>query len=237
MSLLSICQAAADEAGLARPTSVVGNSSNTARQLLRFAIRTGRELVKESHPYLVKVGTLTTVASQQAYDFEDDLSITDFDHFVPWTHWNQSDSRRLIPVSADEWQEYQSGLATVSINTRYRLRGKDRKIYLHETPSAVETIQFEYVSKNYCQSAASAEQSVWTADTDTGILDEELFELGTLWRMLRRLGLAYADERADYERMKQQDLSRTRTPRILRADGYRDSISNIKDANWPAGGL
>lgn len=237
MALLQICQTAADEAGISRPSSVVSSTQTTARQLLRFAIRTGRDLVKRSHPYLIKVGTMATVNGQTEYDFEDDLSITDFDHFVPFTQWDQDDDRRLIPMSPQDHQEYLSGLSTVSLNTRFRLRGKNRTIVVYPTPSSAHDIQFEYVSKNYCLSAASAEQSVWTADNDTGVLDEELFELGTLWRMLRRLGLSYADERAEYERRVQHDLAQTRVPRKLRADGYVESIVNIPDANWPSAGL
>lgn len=237
MSLLTICQYAADECGINRPSTVIGSTITTSRQLLRFAIRTGRDFVKKSHPYLTKVGTLSTVDSQQSYDFEDDLSITDFDHFVPCTQWNQTDSRRLIPVGPDEWQQYQSGLATVSINTRYRLRGRNRSLILHETPSAVETVQFEYISTNYCVTAGDSELSVWTNDTDTGVIDEELFELGVIWRMLNRLGLQYAEQKAEYMRRLDQDLARTRTPRKLRADGHRETISNISDANWPTAGL
>lgn len=239
MSLLTICQYAADEAGLGRPSSIIGNSNTTARQLLRFAIRTGRELVRRNHPFLIKVGSFSTVSSQAAYDFEDDMSITDFDHFVPFTHWNQDENRTLIPVSPQEWQLFQSGLATVSLNYRYRIYGKDRQVYLHETPSSAETIQFEYISENYCESSGGTEQSVWTADTDVpvGEIDDELFELGVLWRILRRVGLSYSDERSEYEQTLMTDLARNRTPRVLRADGDTKSIDNIKDANWPSSGL
>ncbi len=237
MTLLTICETAADETGLSRPSSVISNTNTTARQLLRYAIRTGRDLVKAHHPYLTKVGNLTTVSSQQSYDFEDDMSITDFDHFVPSTQWDQSDSRRLIPVSPNEWQEYQSGLATVSLNTRFRLRGKGRSLLLHETPTSAVTIQFEYISKNYCLSNAAAEQSVWTADNDTGVLDEELFEFGVIWRQLRRMGLSYSSEYSEYKSAIQQDLSRTRIAKRLSADGRTSTISNISDANWPTAGL
>lgn len=239
MTLLSIGQYAADEAGLSRPSSIVGSTNTTARQLLQFAHRTGRDLVQKSHPYLVKIGTFDTVSSQQSYDFEDDMSITDWDHFVPFTAWNQDESRRWIPVSPQEWQEYQSGLATVSINQRYRILGKDRKVYLHETPTAAETIQFEYVSSHYCESTGGTSQARWAADNDTSVgdLDEELFELGVLWRILRRLGLSYADERREYDSVLMQNLARNKTPRVLSADGHSESIGNIKDANWPSSGL
>jgi hypothetical protein len=59
---------------------------------------------------------------------------------------------------------------------------------------------FEYVSNAWCQSATGVPQSAWAADTDTGNLDEYLIKLGLRWRMLRRLGMSYADELDEYER-------------------------------------
>ncbi len=58
----------------------------------------------------------------------------------------------------------------------------------------------EYVSNAWCRSAAGAPQTAWAADTDVGILDEYLIKLGLRWRMLRRLGMSYADELDEYER-------------------------------------
>lgn len=233
MSLLTICQAATDEVGLKRASSVIGSSDKTAKRCLRYAIRTGRELVKMSIPYLVKEATFSTVASQVSYDMEDDLSITDFDHFVPFTHWNRTTDRRQYPIGADEWQLYQSGLASVSINDRFRIRGSDRKIFIEPTPTSVETLAFEYVSKNYCKSAGEAEQSVWTADTDTGILDEELFELGIIWRLLNRMGQPYGEEKAEYQSML-NTIQAQINPMKVRLDGRLPESSNIPDANFPS---
>ncbi len=46
----------------------------------------------------------------------------------------------------------------------------------------------------------NATQSDWMADTDIALLDEDVIELGIIWRLLRRLGLDYSEELDEYER-------------------------------------
>lgn len=48
----------------------------------------------------------------------------------------------------------------------------------------------------------------WAADTDTALLDEDLIELGVIWRLQQRLGLAYAEEKDEYERQVRQAIAR-----------------------------
>ncbi len=48
----------------------------------------------------------------------------------------------------------------------------------------------------------------WTADTDTSLLSEELLELGVIWRLQQRLGLAYLEEKNEYERQVDQAVAR-----------------------------
>jgi hypothetical protein len=43
-------------------------------------------------------------------------------------------------------------------------------------------------------------QPDWTADTDVPLLDDDVIELGIIWRLLRRLGLAYDEEKDEYDR-------------------------------------
>lgn len=70
------------------------------------------------------------------------------------------------------------------------------------------TFVFEYVSKNWCMSANGTPQSQWQADSDVFLIDENLLELGIVWRMLRRLGLSYSEEREEYEREVDKAVAR-----------------------------
>ena len=226
MTLLTICQNAADETGLKQPSTVIGNSNQTAVRLLRFAIRTGRDLVRQSYPYLIKEHTFSTVASDNSYTLP-----ADFDHYVPFTHWNRTTSRRMFHIDPNFWQQLQSGLVTTSINDRFRIRGKDRDFLIEPTPTAIETVAFEYVSKNYCETAASADLSVWTNDTDTGIIDEELVELGVIWRILNRIGLPYAEEKSEYQRIVDTTKARL-SPQKISLNEYRPAHLNIPDTGF-----
>ena len=228
MSLLTICQAAADEVGLSRPSSIIGSSDKVSRRCLRYAIRVGRELVKGNIPYLFKEYTFNTVASTEAYELP-----SDFDHFVPYTHWNRTTDRRMYPIQPNEWQTYRSGLASVSINDRFRIRGANREMLLEPIPTSVESVAFEYVSKNYCESVGGAGKSVWTADTDVGVVDEELFELGIIWRLLSRIGQPYSEEKAEYTSML-NTMKAQINPQKIRIDGSAPIGANIPDANFPS---
>jgi hypothetical protein len=228
MTLLTICQNATDEVGLSKPASVIGSTDATAVRCFRYAVRTGREFVKANIPYLYKEHTFSTVAAQNNY-----TNPTDFDHFVPFTNWNRTTSRRMLPILPNNWQELKSGLATVSINDQFRIRGSDREMLLEPTPTSIETVSFEYVSKNYCENAGGTGQSVWSADTDVGVIDEELFELSLIWRLLNRMGEPYAEEKAEYQRLL-NTMKAQINPQKVHLDGHIPTPSNIPDANFPS---
>jgi hypothetical protein len=65
MTLLSICIAVADEVGIERPTSIVGNAQPTSQKLLRYANKTGTRLMKKvAWEVLRKEKTFTSVATE-----------------------------------------------------------------------------------------------------------------------------------------------------------------------------
>lgn len=228
MSLLTICQNAADEVGLRSPSSIVGSTDRVAVRCLRYAKRIGRELVLKNIPWLFKEHTFSTVNGTQTYSMP-----ADFDHFVPFTHWNRTTYRRMYPILPNEWQELQSGLATVSINDQFRIRGADKEFYIEPTPTGTETVAFEYVSKNYCENAGGTGLSVWTADTDVGVIDEEVFELGIIWRLLNRMGQPYAEEKAEYQRYLNTLIAQI-APQKVSLSGNRLTPANIPDSDFPS---
>ena len=87
MSLLTICQNVADFTGFERETTIIGNTSPTARQLLALAQREGKQLMR-SHtwPILLKEHTFSTANGTQSYALP-----TDFDRFVGDTAFNRTD--------------------------------------------------------------------------------------------------------------------------------------------------
>jgi hypothetical protein len=84
-----------------------------------------------------------------------------------------------------------------------------KSITLDPAPAAGgESIVYEYVTNQFCESAGGAGQSSWQSDSDVYKLDEYLVELDLKWRLLRRLGMSYSEE---YEEARTQiDLAKAR---------------------------
>jgi hypothetical protein len=136
--------------------------------------------------------TFPTVASTASYALP-----TDFDQLLKDTVFNRTRRRRMVgDLSPEQWQETQASLVTM-VNPAFRIRGS--LFYISPTPSSVETVAYEYMSKNWCQSSLSVGQSAWAADTDAGILNEELMTLGVIWRFKSKKGLDYAEDMSNYE--------------------------------------
>lgn len=237
MSLLTICQNVADYVGTSKPTLIVGNTEETAVRLLACAQAAGKELQRR-HNWLALITehTFSTVASQEDYDLPSDYS-----RLLNQTLWDRSNYEELRgPLTPQQWQEYKSSvLATTStIWSRYRIRNVSGtvKFSVFPTPTAVNSFVFEYISKNWCESSGGTDQEAWAADTDTGILDEYLLELGTRWRMLNRLGMVYAEEKSEYENEVGQAKARDGGAPILNISGRKRyqliGPQNVRDTGF-----
>jgi hypothetical protein len=193
MSLLTITQNAADRLGLPRPSTVVTASDENARFLLGVAQEEGKALY-DRHTWQVfqTEYTFPTVNGTASYALPDG-----FDQLLKDTVFNRTSRRRMVgDLSPAQWQETQASLVTM-VNPAFRIRGD--LFYISPTPTSAETIAFEYMSNNWCRSSSLVGQSAWAADTDTGILNEELMTLGVIWRFKSKKGLDYAEDMANYE--------------------------------------
>lgn len=199
MSLLTLCQNVARQVGLAVPATVAGNDDETVAAILAFAQREGRTLSR-LHDWVVlqKEHVFTTVAGTATYALP-----SDFRSLVTRTAWNRSGGRRLGgPTTPIHWQARRSSGTTRDVNDlRYRIVPESlmSKFTLDPVPTSAETLAFEYVSTVWCKSAGGVGQTAWAADSDEALIEENLIELGVIARVLNRLGLPYAEERAEYE--------------------------------------
>lgn len=131
---------------------------------------------------------------------------SDFERPVDSTMWDRTRFWSMRgPQSPQQWQLYKSSvIGRASIQRRFRIRNVNGVDYFSVDPVPTDNdsqLVFEYVSSSWCQSSAGVPQDQWMADTDTGIIDEYLITLDGRWRMLRRLGLSYQEEKAEAERM------------------------------------
>ena len=216
MSLLTIIQGAVDRIGsMTRPTTVVTNTDPTIRQLLSLAQQEGKELARIGDWQALKSEkTFITVALESQATASPVAIPTDFDWYLADTMYNRTSRRKVNgPLSGIEWQQMKATLVTL-VNPAFRFRGN--AIFISPTPTAGETVAYEYMTKNWCQSSLAVAQSAWAADTDTAVLDEEFHILGLHWRWKKAKGLDYAEEFSTYQMQTEQALMR---------DGGRPRIS------------
>ncbi len=201
MSLLDICQNAAGYAPVDEPSSIVGNANQTARSLLTYAKREGEQLYRRhTWTFLTKEYEFSTVASQRDYNLP-----SDFGWLINQTAWDRTNFWEMRgPLTPVEWQIYRSSVLSDTVSSRKRFRiwqtTGTKKFYIDPLPDSVDNLVFEYVSNQWCESSVGTPQTTWLADTDVGRLDEHLIELGVTWRLLNRLGMAYAEERDEYDK-------------------------------------
>ena len=236
MTLLSICTSAAQSVGIAAPSIIVGNSDDNAVRLLALAQRAGKSLFKRANwTILQKEYTFPTVASTAEYDLP-----SDFDHFIDDTAWDRTFFWSIRgPLSPQEWQILKSGLATsVALRKRFRVKqsvaSTGDKFFIDPTPSAVNTIVFEYVSNAWCNSASGTGQTAWAADTDVGVLEEYLIELELIWRIQERLGMAYQEAKAEADLEINRAIARDGGAPVLftARRGYRLPPVNVPQTNF-----
>ena len=236
MTLLTICQNVADFTGFERPTTVIDNTDPIARQLLALAKREGTQLMRATAwPILLKEHTFSTSSGTAAYALP-----ADFDRLVNETVYNRSDNDIFSgPLTPAEYQLQNYGTASSGTTEKFRLKAASNalKFEIDPTPSSTQTIGFEYVSSYYSQSSGGTGQAAWAADTDTGILDESLFELGLTWRFKQAHGLDYAEDYRQYQLELRQAISRQGSSPILSMDDARRLIVspysyNLNDGNY-----
>lgn len=192
MTFLTLAQDAADECGVGRPAMIYAGTDATARRLRVLAQREGRSLAKLNWPVLRKEKTFTSLAQEtQTAAVASDLS-----RFVDRTFWNRTATRPFAgPLTPQEWQDLKARTGA-GMTDSFTYRGGN--ILMQPTPTAGHTCAYEYYSTNWCQSSGAVAQSAWAADTDTGILSEDLMSRGLVWRFKKASGMAWENDLADY---------------------------------------
>lgn len=188
-TLLALCTRVCETIGIDAPVSIVGAGSARAKSTLALANKEIRMLkLGRFWPALTRFGTINTVNGTDNYAVP-----SDFDCLVPDTVYPSTGARVRGADNPGDWAVGKSALSLRDYPS-FRIYGNPKKFYFVPTPSVVQAITFEYKSKYPILSAVSSEKERFTADDDTIILDEDLFELGLTWRMKHARGLDYAED-------------------------------------------
>ena len=227
MALLDICETTASRLGLRQPATVVGSTDLTAQVLLALANEAGKHLMRY-HDWQNLIVEVTATASASVVPI---ALAADFDRMIynP-AIWNATTGLQLFgPTPQRVWRQLtSSGLTIAGVGGYWRLRGN--ALNVRPVMTAGDLLEFEYISKNWCESSGGTGQTEFMADTDVTLVDEELFVLEMVWRFRKSRGFgSYAEDLSTAEREKEKLASRDRgTGRIRSSSGY-----DLPPLFWP----
>lgn len=168
---------------------------------------------------------------------------SDFERPIDNTMWDRTRYWAMRgPQSPQQWQMYKSSIiGKAAIERRWRIRNIGGVNLFSIDPVPTDNgaqLVFEYVSNGWCKSDTGTYQNSWQADTDVGVLDEYLLQLGTRWRVLRRLGLSYSEELDEYERQVSKAAAQDGGATVLSivpvsAWNFLTPFGNVQDGNFP----
>lgn len=235
MSLLTIIQDVAKTISLSPPNAVISSNDELVRTLLALANEEGKAHARRfAWQRLTKEGSFTTVAdeTQSTIAAATGAGSSDFGLILPDTMYNRTSKWKVYgPRNPQQWQALKSSGLNAATRSHFRLRGDS--ILFYPDPTAGESVYFEYISKNWCKSAADAEQSSWAADDDTALIDEEIHKLGIKWRFLRSKGLSYGEEFNEYEYAIHKIASHDGASEILDLNAIDEGLELVTpDSNW-----
>lgn len=237
MTALTIAQTAADELGIDRPSSLVGSTDNTARQLLALLNREGVQLVQR-HEWAAsirqKVVTVTSGTSVYAVP-------TDFDRLIDDTMWDVTNRWPMIgPLSSQEWETLLRGIIISTPRRVWRLVGELDGTYsgatafnveIMPTPSnSTDQFSYEYLTTGYARRSADASVGTFDHDDDLPILPERLFILGLIWRYKSAKGLPYAEEKLTYDMAVDTAVAADKSARVLQLS--QPTLVGPRLLNW-----
>lgn len=186
MTLLSIAQGLAKNVGMQVPSSVVGNPAREWVEALQFSNETGEELARRvDWGQLQASATLTGTGAAINHALPSDFARLNQGICV-----RTSGGATVRPLSRAEWND----LTPVEGTPRYfLLEGTTIALWPYLANAATATVQYQ--SKNWTSAGAAA----FTVDTQTSLIDEDLFLKGLIVRWRRQKGMDYADFEAEYE--------------------------------------
>ena len=235
MTLLTICEDAADEIGIPQPATIINNSDPSVLQLLRSANRAGKNLAKKSWEILKKEGSFTSAAAESQGLMTTIAS--DFGRFSNDTLYNRTTKFKIFgPITDTQWQRLKASTAS-GIRSYFRIRSG--KLNVHPQMSATQSCFFEYYSKNWVDSGtgatpAVADAAVFNNDANTVVFDEELRTMGIVWRFLKSKGLPYTDQQAEYEQALKDMLTQDGAKGIINMTGgvYEGWPANVPELGY-----
>lgn len=223
MNVLQIVQTACRRIGILAPSVAVGSSDQQIIQIVGLCEEEGQELASRyAWQALQTEVTFTTVAAQ----VQTSLATTapGFNYIVNNTIWNRTLRRPVYgPTSEQDWQQKKAIQLNGPFNS-FRIIAD--VINFYPNPAAGQTCAFEYISANWVNKTVGS-SPIWTADTDTPKLFDQLIVMGLIWRWKAAKGLDYAEDFSKYERKVMDAMARDAGKSVLSMDGVAYDIQPV----------
>jgi hypothetical protein len=233
VSLLTALQDAAEAVSLPRPAQIIGATSESERLLWMVAKREALALARRHDwPELTSEHSWTAAATET----QSGGKPSDYDRMITNSFFNRTSDKRVVgPIKPADWQQLRATAAAPLLTDLFRWRGGS--LLMWPTPRAGDTLAYEYVSRNLVVATdGTTYRPVWTVDTDSLRIDEELLTLGVVWRWKQQKGLAFDDDMALYESRLESAIIASRGASALflggDADGYALTQPTVPDGNW-----
>lgn len=160
MSIATVIQNVANEAGYTVESNVIASTETTTKQLLAIANRINRDIF-EAYPWpkCYASGSVTLVTGQASYQLPAAFSYYHYDTF-----WNQNTRWRVLgPMTEQEYAEFLGFGLNTTVYQRFQIRGiTNSELLISPTPGTQynnNTIIFEYIADR------SVRPVIWTTST------------------------------------------------------------------------
>lgn len=241
MSLLTVVRNVCQAIGKTPPTVVANSNDATILELFVLSSKSGQELVRGyDFPEMLSNAEFLALSAEYQGDIiglsaSAVVANCDYERMVPDTFWDRTIIRKVLgPMTPAEWSQLKAN-NVIPNPLRFIVIGKGLYIGPNTGPAAGDTLAFMYFSNKWCQSAAGVRQKTWVADTDLGVIPEQILELDLIWRWKQAKSLAYAEDLETAQRAINAYTGSAPGRRLLILGGSGPWFpfgANIPEGNW-----
>jgi hypothetical protein len=234
-TVLEIIQQTCAELGLPVPNEAVSSKDSNNVQLVALLNAAGYELAQTFQwQFLDRLGIITTVADQDAYDLP-----SDFEKIINQTLWSSSLELTPVrgPMSPQVWQSIKNGSLGSPVYQSFRIQGS--QLIVDPVPGDDgEIYNFEYISNGWVQ--AFDDPDVYRAtiinDGDIPLFDKYLLIKYLKVKMWQAKGLNTTAYDTDLARIYDAITSGDKGAPVLNLShqhyGRYITGDNVPDGNW-----
>jgi hypothetical protein len=215
-------------------TDPFANTNPNIVQLCQLLNDLGQDLLRDySWSHLRKEYTFSTANGTASYALPTDLA-----RVVDQTAWNRTQQMPMRgPVNGQQWQQLQAGLVSFTLPGAFRIFGD--LFYIYSTPTAIETIAYEYQSRYWVkptgQSSPTSEST--TAYQDTLYFDRRVLVTGLKLYFRRAKGFDSTAAQDEFTRAVERAMENDSAAPVLSLNGGTGGMRLLDGLNVPETGF